>query len=329
MEKVLKEEQCSFIGPNFLTGLSKGTSDHGIISAAIANAAALSNLPATGQENVSLLQQSSQTPSSGRTQFTFTCESDAAKNVLWPGYHYAPPNGAYPGPLPNNGDNAYQNHIATQATQTSPGMASQPNQGTSQVPSTSIQAQQPKKSRRPLSKQYAMAARDRRLRQNYNNFHHPPKEEDVWICEYCEYQSIFGRPPEALIRQYEIKDRQERRRLAEKRRLLEKAKMKGRKGKKGNKNNKNAISANQTQQANQKQRYDQQPVDEPPMEQQGMQSDDYILDDYEDDPVVTPSLSTQARSRIPQPVVRGPSHSLRPPSGTGGVRQNTGQGRAT
>lgn len=40
----------------------------------------------------------------------------------------------------------------------------------------------------------------------------------------------------ALIRQYEIKDRKERRRLAEKRRLLEKAKMKGRKGKKATKN---------------------------------------------------------------------------------------------
>ncbi|KAL9130425.1 MAG: hypothetical protein Q9217_001392 [Psora testacea] len=331
----------SFNGPNYARreylapGDSNGkdlptnSTDRGIISAAIANATTFPNLPATGQENVSLHQQSSKKPSSGRTQFTFTCESDAAKSVVWPGYHYASPKGAYPGALPNGGDGAYEDNVATQGTQTSPGMLNQGTQGTSQAPSGSAQApQQSRKPRRPLSKQYAMAARDRRLRQNYNNFHHPPKEEDVWICEYCEYESIFGRPPEALIRQYEIKDRRERRRLAEKRRLLEKAKMKGRKGKKGNKNNKNANAVTQVQQPNQKQRYDQQPTDELPMDQQGMQSDDYVLDDYDEDPVTTPSLPPQAPSRIPQPVTQNPTHSLRPPSGTGGVRQGSGPGRA-
>jgi hypothetical protein len=84
--------------------------------------------------------------------------------------------------------------------------------------------------RRP-GKEYALAARQRRLQQEYNNYHHPPSGDEIWICEFCEYESIFGSPPEALMRQYEIKDRRERRRLAEKRRLLEKAKMKGRKGK--------------------------------------------------------------------------------------------------
>lgn len=64
----------------------------------------------------------------------------------------------------------------------------------------------------------------------------------MWICEFCEYEDLFGRPPEALIRQYEIKDRAERKRQEEKRRLLEKAKMKGRKGKKGTKGQKNAAA---------------------------------------------------------------------------------------
>lgn len=92
-----------------------------------------------------------------------------------------------------------------------------------------------KKKRSPGSI-YALAARQRKIQQQYANLHHPPSIEDLWICEFCEYESIFGRPPEALIRQYEIKDRKERKRLAEKKRLLEKAKMKGRKNRKATKN---------------------------------------------------------------------------------------------
>jgi len=66
--------------------------------------------------------------------------------------------------------------------------------------------------------------------------HHPPAPEDYYLCEFCEYELIFGHPPEALIRQYEIKDRRRRREEAERRRLLEKAKMKSRKGKKATNN---------------------------------------------------------------------------------------------
>ena len=66
----------------------------------------------------------------------------------------------------------------------------------------------------------------------------------MWICEFCEYEDIFGVPPVALIRQYEVKDRAERKRQAEKRRLLEKAKAKGRKGKKGNKKGNNNANNN-------------------------------------------------------------------------------------
>lgn len=95
------------------------------------------------------------------------------------------------------------------------------------------------------------------------------------MCEFCEYESIFGQPPEALMRQYEIKDRRARRKEAEKRRLLEKAKMKGRKGKKGTKGApKNSAAVKQGAQV-------------PPLPQggqgmsQGTQSEEYYDDEYE------------------------------------------------
>lgn len=176
-----------------------------------------------------------------------------------------------------------------------------------------------------------MAARERRLQQEINNYHHPPSGEDVWICEFCEYESIFGSPPEALVRQYEIKDRRERRRLAEKRRLLEKAKLKGRKGKKGNKNNaaKNATAA--TNLAHQpavphQQRYDQQqPSDQVPMQHQGTQSDEYPADDYDDDPI---PMSAPPPSKIPQPVAQLYHQSPRSAAGYGLVNAGPGGGTA-
>jgi hypothetical protein len=81
------------------------------------------------------------------------------------------------------------------------------------------------------------------MQQEYANYHHPPRREDIWICEFCEYEAIFGTPPLALIRQYEKKDLKEQKKQEEKRRLLEKAKMKGRKGKKGTKATKAAQHA--------------------------------------------------------------------------------------
>lgn len=201
-------------------------------------------------------------------------------------------------------------------------MANQPGHNAAQQPGPSQQPpQQPKKPRRPLAKQYAIAARDRRLRQEYSNYHHPSRDEDVWICQFCEYESLFGRPPQHLIRQYEAKDRRERKRVAEKRRLLEKAKMKGRKGKKGNKNSKNPNGAALHQQQTQKQLYEQQPMDVVPMHDQGTQSQEHVLDDYDEEPLPTPVLPSQTPTKIPQPVIQNHHHSLRPPSGSGAIRQ--------
>ena len=296
--------------------------DHGIISAAIANAAALPATPPKGQENISLLdQQVTKKNTPAKTQFTFTCESDSTKGMVWPNDRSASADGRYLNGVPPNGQNSLPHHsqphqgqkgFSTQGTQTSPTMASQANQNGAQHPSSGQQPNQSKKPRRPPGRRYAIAAYERRKQQETNNRHHPPKEEDVWICEFCEYESIFGYPPEALIRQYEIKDRRERKRLAEKRRLLEKAKMKGRKGKKGNKNAaKNGNAAAQSQHAASSQNYDQQPSDQTPVHNQGTQSEEYFGDDYDDDPAPMPAPTFQTPTKIPQPIASTSSQSMR------------------
>ena len=214
-----------------------------------------------------------------------------------------------------------QKGFSTQGTQTSPTMASQSNQNGTQPPVAGQQLPaQPKKPRRPPGKRYAMAARERRLQQDYNNYHHPPKEEDIWICEFCEYESIFGAPPEALVRQYEIKDRRERKRLAEKRRLLEKAKLKGRKGKKGNKNATKNNSANQPQQSVAQANY-QQSGDQVQQQTHGTQSDDYLADDYDDpNPSLAPPLQPQPASKAQQ---SAPQPAANPRSaGTNGLQNS-------
>lgn len=293
----------------------------------MAEAAASPTTPIKGQEHKSLLeQQSSKRPSSAKTQFTFTCQSDSANSMVWPpDVDFSPlPAGPY-SRVATNAARLHQSQngrgFATQGTQTSPNMASQTNQATAQQAGVNQQApQQAKKPRRPLHKQYALAARNRRTRQELNNYKNPPKEEDVWICEFCEYESIFHEPPKALIRQYEAKDRLERKRLAEKQRLLEKAKMKGRKGKRSNK--KSANAGTHAQQPAQKPRYGQQPVDQIPVQHQGTQSEDYVLDDYDDDHIPMPALPPPTPSKIPQPVAR--NHNLRPSRSSGGVKSGVG-----
>ena len=283
--------------------MSPNDVNHGIISSAMANAAASPN-SVHGYEYTSMMApQTSKRTSKGKTQFTFTCGSDSSTSMAWQNHGYPSTHGDFPVALPNGVDGPYDT-ISGQGIQVAPGYDPPRSQGHSQTSVGNAHAAPPRKPRRPLSKQYAMAARDRRVRQTYNNFHHPPKEDDVWICEYCEYEAIFGTPPAALIRQYEIKDRRERRRLAEKQRLLEKAKSKGRRGKRGAKNAKNVSTANQTQPSNQKQRYEQQVIDDYPTDQQAVPADENLLDDYDDEQGSTPTLAPQVSSEIPQPTGR-------------------------
>lgn len=92
-----------------------------------------------------------------------------------------------------------------------------------------------KKNRRRLANELDRAARQRQERAADAYYHNPPKPEDIWICEFCEYERIFGEPPKALIREYELKDRRARQEEADRKRLLEKARAKGRKSKKSGK----------------------------------------------------------------------------------------------
>ncbi|KAL2884033.1 hypothetical protein SGCOL_000672 [Colletotrichum sp. CLE4] len=90
-----------------------------------------------------------------------------------------------------------------------------------------------KKKRRQLAeKELRNAAKSRRQEAEERYYKNTPKLEDMWICEFCEYERIFGSPPYALIRQYEIKDKKAREKDEERKRLLEKAKTKGRKARK-------------------------------------------------------------------------------------------------
>ncbi|KAI3328454.1 hypothetical protein F4824DRAFT_483467 [Ustulina deusta] len=213
----------------------------GIISTAIASA---EKLPVpTGQENISLLQQQIPTKPSPRssTQFTFTFGSQ--NPVSWPGSDPAPHGMAGPHRAHQPSAATDYHGVTARSTQTQPGLSpnlaglgstypSGDNVGKG-APNAAIPPKKPKRRGNSLLR----AARQRRRETEYQNMHHPPAPEDYYLCEFCEYELIFGHPPEALIRQYEIKDRRRRREEAERRRLLEKAKMKSRKGKKASTNN--------------------------------------------------------------------------------------------
>ncbi|KAI1392130.1 uncharacterized protein F4822DRAFT_425346 [Hypoxylon trugodes] len=218
----------------------------GIISSAIASAEKL-QVPA-GQENISLLHQETSTKSSPTSaQFTFTFDSQ--NPVSWPGSDPAPSsmgpsNHMSRSPLSADYRTQY-NSVGARGPLTQNGTAptavvsGSMQQGTNttdnEVGRSTAQPNAPPKKSKRRGNSLIQAAKQRRRETEYQNFHHPPAPDDIWICEFCEYERIFGRAPEALIRQYEIKDRRRRREEAERRRLLEKAKMKSRKGKKAGK----------------------------------------------------------------------------------------------
>lgn len=159
-----------------------------------------------------------------------------------------------------------------------------------------------KKTRRRTGNEYLTAARQRREHQKWRNENHPLPKEDQWTCEFCEYEQIFGTPPVALIKQYEIKDRQARKQEAERRRLLEKAKMKGRKGKKGNKAAAKAAPATHDRQVQLSQQHA--VMNHSQSQSQGTQSEEYYEEEYEDedtqdDPPPSPTRAHVARRGLP------------------------------
>lgn len=230
-------------------------------------------------------QQPKTTPTN--SQFTFTCESDA-KGVKFPEQSlYSPEYATRVNSAPAAAPSQTPKYSNQGAPYPPAGSQAPPPHPNSQGAAANSQKQRP---RRRKGDVYVLAARQRKLQQEYQNLQHPPSHEDIWICEFCEYESIFGAPPHALVRQYEIKDRRERKRLAEKRRLLEKAKLKGRKGKKQTKNAAKAANSN-AQQPNNQQNYDQEPID---------QMDDYLDEGYDDAvPMPDPPPPAPAKHSMP------------------------------
>lgn len=225
----------------------------GIISTAIANA---EKLPQHGQENMSLLhQQISTKRSPASTQFTFTCDSQVPGSLAWPGSdrRAAIPAQQTPGRPGNEnwqrGSQAAQpNHISpagSQATETVQKEGAAKNGTNAQNQPAPAQ----KTSRRSAAKEYAAAAKARRRETLLYNRRHPPKPEEIWICHFCEYESIFGQPPEALVRQYEIADRKQRQLEQQRRAQWERMKKGKHKGKKHSKLP--AKTSNSTQDPNQ------------------------------------------------------------------------------
>lgn len=255
----------------------------GIITTAIANAEKETPMtPSKGQENISLLQQQAlKKPPPTSTQFTFTCDSQVPTALPWPvsdntSMHQSPA----------------ARSVMAHGTQTSPNMQAKSQQSAHTQKQNVPQTAPPKRTRRRASKEYQIAARQRRQQQEYQNMTHPPNLEDIWICEFCEYESIFGGPPSALIRQYEIKDRRIRKQEAERKRLLEKAKTKGRKGKKGSKTTaKGPPQDRQSQPQNSQQGT---PVDQ--NHGQETQSEDYPDDEYDQEYAQNHPISPGASS---------------------------------
>ncbi|KAI1206673.1 uncharacterized protein F4807DRAFT_219715 [Annulohypoxylon truncatum] len=304
----------------------------GIISSAIASAEKL-QVP-QGQENISLLhQETSAKPSPTSAQFTFTFDSQ--NPVSWPGSDPAPSNFRSSHPL-NRSSRAMSTAAGMGAAGSIPNGSAASSAGSGDMPPGANamgneagrganQANAAPKKPKRRGNSLLLAAKQRRRETAFQNFHHPPAADDIWICEFCEYERIFGRAPEALIRQYEIKDRRRRREEAERRRLLEKAKMKSRKGKKANKlpakNNstdRHAASGQQTSQhqpvpndQDEDQALHQRQIHEEDQEELGYDSDDH----YEDQgpeaeppgtiPVLTQTRGGRGGSRVESKVKHG------------------------
>ncbi|KAI5817665.1 hypothetical protein BZA77DRAFT_30728 [Pyronema omphalodes] len=197
-----------------------------------------------------------------QTQFTFVCDSPVSANLAY---------SSTPTTNGTGGDGSPRlRTMNTVGTQTSPGISS----SSYQQPPQPVKKKAPRPSRREIYQQ--QQRRRREEAQSHRN------NGEIWICEFCEYEAIFGHPPEALMRQYEIKDRKERRRLAEKRRLLEKAKQKGKKN--SNKSNKKNSGANNTA-----------PPPPPPSatDSQGTQSDNTPVASAAATPAVKPARQSQ------------------------------------
>jgi len=168
------------------------------------------------------------------SQFTFICDSPISANLA---YSHTPRE-------LQNLNTLYTKSMSTKGTQTSPSMS---NSGA--YPPASGMKKKSNPARSAARREFNL--QQQRLQQRQTALTNNARGGEIWICEFCEYESIFGHPPEALMRQYDIKDRKERRRQAEKRRLLEKAKQKNKKHNNNGRNGSGKKSQQQQQQQHQ------------------------------------------------------------------------------
>lgn len=160
--------------------------------------------------------------------FTFQFESPSTLKM---GMASHPP----PPPAGSRVNQVGQRPLATHGAQANAGPTASPAmnpQGAADVPPVERERTEAE-IKADENREYRRAARERKREQQYRNRASKQKPQDEWICEFCEYELIFGRPPRALIRSYEEKDWAFRKGEAERKRLLDKAKAKGRKLKKG------------------------------------------------------------------------------------------------
>ncbi|KAG8167079.1 hypothetical protein KVR01_002768 [Diaporthe batatas] len=280
---------------NWLGRNSKNRSGHwsptaqstGIISNAIANAEKIPALE--GQENTSLLHQQQPVKSTpATTQFTFTCDSQVPGTLAWPGSDPKMSSSAamdYSQPAAGT----YTHSRASQTPQPvgamgGPSQEGAPSEGSLRGEAPQSAATLERRNRRRAARDLHLQARKRREGTARQNFLNPPKLEDQWICEFCEYERIFGYPPVALIRQYEIKDRKIRQQEEERRRVWEKAKARSRKGKKNKAPSKISANNNTNSNGNSVHSHPNDAHAAPPMslaQSQGTQSDVFDDEDYE------------------------------------------------
>jgi len=252
------------------------SNNQGIISSTIANAAGKGLLRTPkGQENIGLLQRLQE----GAPQpQSFTFESEPKLKMSSRPNPLAAGASAQPGQhLPQLSTNeGYTNAPAAQP------LASNQTQDAPHIERERTESE----IRADQNREYKKAARMRKTAQQAKNRAVGTRPEDRWYCYFCEYEDIFGEPPRALIRQYEMKDARTRREAAEKKRLLDKAKAKGRKLKKGARAARNTAAAD-GHHTTQPQFYDDQ-YDPAHPQDHDSQADEFFDDGVDEDLPPTP-----------------------------------------
>ena len=281
-----------------------------IIADAIANA---EKPPHTeGQENQSLLQQQAkQQPVS--SQFTFTCDSQVPGSTAWPGRdemggmtsgldgassHTRRPNATGDG-VPSAADGAPTNTRRADAHH---------------VPPAPSQKKKPVNIDRELREQAATRKRSQRLQNRVN----PPKPEDIWVCDFCLYEEIYGAPPRHLIRSFEMKERKQRLQEEALRRKMEKMKKDARKGKKVGR----VAAAHDHAQERSAPAHNHHVHDN---YESDVEEDEYEVDDYEDDAMYSPD-EPPPLERVPdarQPPIAASPHPPPLAAGVGGGGRRT------